>query len=92
MRNEYEKSWDIKHGLLHKDSHNRPGIGYEEIYSLVVDTDTFRFLISLAIYIRKEIYTRGVQVLHIHSSDSSEDLFIKNLPTSTFQWGSNQGE
>ena len=55
LGNEYQKSWDIKHGLLHKDSHNSPWIGYEEIYSSVVDTDTFRFLVSLAIYIIKEI-------------------------------------
>ena len=44
------KTQDIKHNLLLQGFSKRLGVDYKEMYSLVMDVITFRYLISLIVF------------------------------------------
>ena len=54
----------------------RPGIDYDETYSPVMDTITFRFLISMAVSERLEIRLMDVVTAYLYGL-LDFDIFIK---------------
>ena len=53
-RNENNEIVRYKARLVAQGFSQRPGIDYEETYSPVVDAKKFKFLLSLAIYIKEK--------------------------------------
>ena len=65
-RNEKNEIVWYKTRLVAQDFSQRLGIGYEEIYSPVIDTITFRYLISLAVSENLEMYLMDVVTTFIY--------------------------
>jgi len=66
---------DIKQDSLLKDFSQRPGIDFNETYSLVVDATTFRYLISL---IGLNLHMMDVDTAYLYGSLDS-DIYMKIL-------------
>ena len=54
----------------------RPGIDYEETYSLVMDATTFRYLISLAMKESPDLRLMDVVTIYLYGSLDS-DIYMK---------------
>ena len=80
VRKRNEKNEVVRHKarLVAHGFSQRPGIDFDETYSPVMDTITFRFLISLAISKRLEMRLMDVVTAYLYGSLDS-DIYMKIL-------------
>jgi hypothetical protein len=75
-RNEKNKIIRYKARLVAQGFSQRPGIDYEETYSLVMDTITFRFLISLIVTENLDMRLMDVVTTYLYGS-LDNDIYMK---------------
>ena len=76
--NEKNKVVRYKARLVAQGFSQRPRIDYDETYSLVMNTITFRFLISMAVSKRLEMRLKDVVTAYLYGSLDS-DIHMKIL-------------
>lgn len=67
-RNEYNENTKYKAPLVAQDFSQEPGIDYKDIYSLVMDTITFRHLISLEVLERLDTCLMEIVTAYLHKN------------------------
>ena len=77
-RNEQNEIVRYKARLVAQGFTQRPGIDYEETYSLMVKTITFRYLISLAIHEKLEMRLMDIVTAYLYGSIDN-DIYMKIL-------------
>ena len=75
-RNEHNEIIRYKARLVAQGFSQRPGIDYEDTYSPVMDTITFRFLISLAVNERLDMRLMDVVTAYLYGSLDT-DIYMK---------------
>ena len=75
-RNERNEIVRYKARLVAQGFSQRPGVEYEETYSHVMDTITFRYLIDLAVHENLEIHLLDVVTVYLYGSLDNE-IYMK---------------
>ena len=76
--NENNEIIRCKARLVAQGFSQRPGINYEETYSPVIDTITFRFLMNLAVSERLDMRLMDVITTYLYGSINN-DIYMKIL-------------